>query len=51
MSFKGASADVETGNNDIVDSGGFQQPGNILGAIIREAIPDSEDTQSVRILG
>ena len=49
MSFQRAAANVQARHDDVVDAGGFQKSWEVLRAVIRETVADSQDPEGVGI--
>ena len=50
MPFQGAAADVQAGDDDIVDARGLEQAGEILGPVVGKTVAHGEDPERVRLL-
>ena len=50
VAFQGAAADVQAGDDDVADARGFEQAGEVFGAVVGEAVAHGEDPEGVRML-
>ena len=49
MPLQGATSDVQSRNDHVVDSGCFEQAGKIFGAVIGKTVSDGQDPECVGV--
>ena len=50
MPFQGAAADIQAGDDDVVNACGLEQAGEIFGSVVGKAVAHGQDPERVRML-